>query len=183
VSRPGVSGTPSACLDEWFLIEAGVRVDRPGSGPAVPVRAPRRRPAGHYGLTVPYRLQSVTAGRPSVGEKFLYVFKGARSAPGLVGRRLGDRRARMTLNRTRRSSRRSQGGCSGGTLRAWAPLAALRPSGPRRRRRASPPRSPPHRLSAATISARRASCKSGPSSRRSSMKPGKITCKSASRHT
>jgi hypothetical protein len=35
-------------------------------------------------------------------------------------------------------------------LRAWAPPAALRPSGPRRRRRASHPRGPPHRLSAAT---------------------------------
>ena len=43
----------------------------------------------------------------------------------------------MTLTRTRRSSRRSPGGPFGGTLRAWAPPAALRPSGPRRRRRAS----------------------------------------------
>ena len=45
------------------------------------------------------------------------------------------------------------------------------------------PRGPPHGLSAATISARRANCKGGPSSRRSSVKPGKITRKSASRHT
>lgn len=47
--------------------------------------------------------------------------------------------------------------------------------------RESSPR-PPHRLSAATISARRASCKSEPSSRRSSMKPGKITHKGTSHH-
>ena len=60
---------------------------------------------------------------------------------------------------------------------------SIRPSGPRRRRRASCPRGPPHQLGAATTSARRASCKSGPSSRRSSMKPGKITHKGASRHT
>ena len=115
---------------------------------------------------------------------FFTVIKGARSAPDPAGRRSGiRRRARMTLTRTRRSSRRSPGGPSGETLRAWAPLAALRPSGPRRRRRASRPRGPPYRLGAATISAKRASCKSGPSSRRSSVKPYKITYKGASRHT
>jgi hypothetical protein len=47
-----------------------------------------------------------------------------------------------------------------------------RPSGPRRRRRASPPRGPPHRFSAATISARRGSRTGGPSSRRSMVKLG-----------
>jgi hypothetical protein len=43
----------------------------------------------------------------------------------------------MTLTRTRRSFYRLPGEALRGTLRAWAPLAALRPSGPRRRRRAS----------------------------------------------
>jgi hypothetical protein len=40
----------------------------------------------------------------------------------------------------RRSSRRLPDGPPGELLRAWAPPAALRPSGPRRRRRASHPR-------------------------------------------
>jgi hypothetical protein len=107
-------------------------------------------------------------------EKSLYVFKGARSAPDpgwppiLEAPRAGcaDRCAAQLSPVARR-------GPFGGTLRAWAPPAALRPSGPRRRRRASHPRGPPRQLSAATISARRANCKSGPSSRRSSVKPGR----------
>jgi hypothetical protein len=108
------------------------------------------------------------------GENFLYVFKGARGAPGSADRRSWCAPRRTALTQTRRSSCRSLGGFSGGTLRAWAPPAALRPFGPRRRRRASPPRDPPHWLGAATISARRASCKSGPSSERSSVQLRKV---------
>ena len=67
------------------------------------------------------------------------VFKGARSAPGPAGRRPwaapreddADLDAAQLTPVTRRAFR--------GTLRAWAPPAALRPSGPRRRRRASRP--------------------------------------------
>jgi len=114
------------------------------------------------------------------GENYLYVFKGARSAPNpgwppilaSAARGCADPDAAQPPPVTGRAFRV--------TVRAWAPLAALRPSGPRRRRRASRPRSPPHRLGAATVSAKRASCKSGPSSRRSSVKPGKIPVKSAS---
>jgi hypothetical protein len=72
----------------------------------------------------------------------------------------GKCRAMMTLTGARRSSAGHRAGLPGGTLHAWAPPAALRPSGPRRRRRASHPRSPPHRPGAATIS-RHANCKSG----------------------
>jgi hypothetical protein len=87
----------------------------------------------------------------------------------------GKRHARITLTRTRRSSRRSSGGPSGGTVRAWAPLAALRHSVPRRRRSASRPRRPPYPPGAATISAKRASCKSGPPS-------GALQCEAGQDH-
>jgi hypothetical protein len=51
------------------------------------------------------------------GDNYLYVFKGARSAPGSAGGPLlGKRRARMTLTRTWRSSRRSPGGPCGGNV-------------------------------------------------------------------
>ncbi len=89
----------------------------------------------------------------SIGENFLYVFKGARARSRARERAgpgwpllLGKRRARIALIRTRRRSRRSLSGAFRGTSHAWAPPAALRPSGPRRRRRASCPRGPPHRL-------------------------------------
>ncbi len=63
---------------------------------------------------------------------------------------------------------RFRGRLHGANVRRWTRLrAAIRPCGPRRRRRASPPRGSPRRLSAATISARRASCKA----RRSRVKP------------
>ena len=114
-------------------------------------------------------------------EYFPYGFKGAQRAPNLGWvALLGKRRARMTLTRTRRGSRRSSGGLGGERCAPGRPPAALRHSVPRRRRRASRPRDPPHQLGTATISARRASCKGGPS-RRFSVKPGKITCKGASR--
>ena len=65
------------------------------------------------------------------------------------------------------------------------PPAALRPSGATAASAAaSRPCSPPHRLSVATISARRANCKSWRSSAASrALKPGKITGKGASCHT
>jgi hypothetical protein len=74
---------------------------------------------------------------------------------------------------------RQLAGLSSGLLARRAPRAALRPSGPRRRRRAPGPGSRPRRLSAVTSQRGRASCKTLPSSRRSSLEPRKITVKSA----
>ena len=109
--------------------------------------------------------QDIRAGS-RFGESFPYVFKGRarRAGPGWP-RLLASAARGMALIRARRRCRQSPGGPFQGTLRAWAPPAALRPSGPRRRRCTSPPRGPPHRLSAMAVSVRRANCKSGPSSR------------------
>jgi hypothetical protein len=70
-----------------------------------------------------------------------------------------------------------------GTLRAWAPPAALRPCrATAASARESSPR--PAALAPHRIDQRRArELQEQPSSRRSSVKPGKITRKSASRHT
>jgi hypothetical protein len=112
------------------------------------------------------------------------VFKGARSAPTPAGRRSwGKCRARMTLTRTRRSSRRSPAEAFRGNvarLGAASRSKALRATAASAR---EPSPRPAVLAGRATISAGRASCKSGPSFRRSSMKPGKIARKSASRHT
>src|SRR5215471_2362706 len=98
---------------------------------------PQRGSAIQYVPTVRFWLLFVTAGHHLVGEYFPYVFKGTltRAGPGWPPL-LGKRRARMTLTRARRSSRRSPGGLPG-ERSALGPLAALRPSGPRRHRRAS----------------------------------------------
>ena len=60
-------------------------------------------------------------------ENFLYVFKGARSAPGPAGRCSWEAPREDGTDPSARSSRRSLGRPFGGTLRAWAPPAALRP--------------------------------------------------------
>jgi hypothetical protein len=117
------------------------------------------------------------------GDNYLYVFKGARSAPGPAGRhsrRSAARRAALT--QARRSSR-----CHGrGVLGGCAPgrrLPLLGPPGHGGVGARVIPKARPASRSAVTINATRATCKAGPSSRRSSVKPGKITRKSASRHT
>ena len=91
------------------------------------------------------------------GENFPHVVKGA--GPGLAAAP-GKRRARMTLTRMRRSSRRSPGGPSGGRCAPGRVIPAARRTGwaPQR-------------------SAQARELQSGPSSRRPSVKPGKITCK------
>jgi hypothetical protein len=62
----------------------------------------------------------------------------------------------------------------------WAPRAALRPFGPRRRRRVPAPASAPQ-LEVATSQRNRAPRTRLPSSRRSSIEPQKTTVKSALR--
>ena len=77
-----------------------------------------------------YRLLSVTAGHPSIGENFLYVFKGARSAPGpRLAADLGKRYAQETLTRARRSSRPSLGVPCGERCAPGRRLPLLGPAG------------------------------------------------------
>jgi len=98
---------------------------------------------------------------PVPRENFPYDFKGAQSAPDLAGHHSGQAPRKDDADPDPAQLPSITGaGLPGETLRAWAPFAALRPSGPRRRRRASRPRGPTHRPGAATISARRANCKS-----------------------
>jgi len=117
-----------------------------------------------------------------VGDNYLYVFKGALRAPGRGWQpRLNRRRATQALAPMRRSSPQPAGRRSPGKRFARrAPRAALRPCGPRRRRRALRPRTGRSWRAAARASTRRAR-QELPSSRRSSIEPGKITIKSALR--
>jgi hypothetical protein len=110
---------------------------------------------------------------PRSGENLQYSFKGALRAPdaGLVPLLESDV-CRMCLLESG-ATPADTGRTLRGAVRAGRRLPLLGPAGPRRRRRASCPRGPRHRLGAATISARRAICKSGPSSRRSSVQPGR----------
>jgi hypothetical protein len=115
-----------------------------------------------------------------IGEQYQYRLKGAERR---LPTDLGERRATEELTRARCSSLPVTSEPSWETLRALAPPAALSPAGHGGGGARPVPGGPPHRFSTATISSRRAGRKNGPSSRRSSVKPGKITRKSASRHT
>ena len=116
-------------------------------------------------------------------DDFLYYFKGARSAPGPGWASLLSRAPREDdADPDAAQLPPVAGRAVWGTLRAWAPPAALSPDGhggvgaravPATRRTGRAPQ---------RSALGGAGCKSGPSSRRSSMKPGKITYKGASRH-
>jgi hypothetical protein len=105
----------------------------------------------------------------------LYRFKGVRSAPGPDWAPILVSAARRNaLTETWRNSRPSPGRPLGDGARLGAACRSLALRATAASARDMSPR-PPHGLSAATNQRRRASCKSGPSSRRSSVKPGKIT--------
>ena len=95
---------------------------------------------------------------------FFTVIKGARGAPGLGWLPFLASPAQVALTRARHSSCRPPGGLFGGDVAPGRRPPRLGPTGHGGRRRAACPRGPPHRLSPATISARRANCKGGPSS-------------------
>ena len=69
----------------------------------------------------------------------LYVFKGARSAPAVAGRRTGIAPREATADCTRRSIRPQLAGRQGQPCRAGRRLPSFGPGGPRRRRRALTP--------------------------------------------
>jgi hypothetical protein len=112
------------------------------------------------------------------GENFLYVFKGARSAPGPGWPpHIQERRATAALTVERRGSSTRSWLVTWGPGMRWAPAAFLWPSGPRRRRRGLEPRSRPHRQCAVTSAVARGCKRSHPSSARI-LKPRVLPVKS-----
>ena len=77
-------------------------------------------------------------------ENFLYVFKGARSAPGRGWPPIMEAQRAEPADRSTASNRPPPGHRHWGTVTRRAPPADLRPSGPRRRRRALSPRGRPY---------------------------------------
>lgn len=103
--------------------------------------------------------------------------RGARRAG--AGRRSWKRYAPSPPPATRRRTVRHQVAVTGGTVTRRAPPADLRPSGPRRRRRALSPRGRPHEQPARRGQRWRASCPRWPPLRRPILKPCVLTVKGA----
>jgi hypothetical protein len=124
--------------------------------------------------------RSRTPDRLVTCENFLYVFKGARSAPG------PSRPPIMEAPRAEHADPQHGVEPSGtwspspeGAVTRRAPPADLRPSGPRRRRRALSPRGRTTRTSRRRGQRWRASCMRWPSLRRPILKPCVLTVKGA----